>query len=28
MEDLFFSKNIFDIIISSLAFHYVKDFKS
>lgn len=28
MEDLSFSKNVFDIIISSLAFHYVKDFKS
>lgn len=27
MEDLFFSKSTFDIIISSLAFHYVKDFE-
>ena len=28
MEDLSFSKNIFNIIISSLVCHYVKDFKS
>ena len=27
MEDLDFSENKFDIIISSLAFHYVKDFE-
>lgn len=27
MEDLDFSKNTFDIVISSLAFHYVKDFE-
>ena len=27
MEDLVFSKSTFDIIISSLAFHYVKDFE-
>ena len=27
MEDLQFSKASFDVVISSLAFHYVKDFK-
>ena len=27
MEDLAFNKNSFDIIISSLAFHYIKDFE-
>ncbi|QTL97536.1 methyltransferase domain-containing protein [Iocasia frigidifontis] len=28
MEELDFSKNIFDIVLSSLSFHYVKDFNS
>ena len=28
MEDLTFNKNYFDIIISSLAFHYIKDFET
>lgn len=28
MEDLFYPKESFDIILSSLAFHYIEDFKS
>ena len=28
MEDLYFEESSFDVIISSLAFHYVKDFES
>ena len=27
MEDLDFAKESFDVVISSLAFHYVKDFE-
>lgn len=27
MEDLYFPENSFDIILSSLAFHYIRDFK-
>lgn len=27
MEDLYFPENAFDIILSSLAFHYIRDFK-
>ena len=28
MEDLAFSQDSFDVVLSSLAFHYIKDFKS
>ncbi len=28
MEDLRFEENSFDVVISSLAFHYIKDFKA